>query len=135
MGSSDDSVGVMRAACLVIEGGLRAGLGDTTVTTGAGEDSGEDNGGDTGPGCAAPSATAAGRLSAELVAGAPHAATPPTAKAMAAPPSARERIHGMSPLSPPPGATVPVRDNRPPGRGSNDANRRRRVGTNGHTLA
>src|SRR4051812_7244800 len=133
-GSNDDSVGMMRAECLMKAGGLRAGLGDDTATGGAGEDNGDDTGADTEPGCAAPSATAAGRLSAEVVAGAPHAATPPAAKAMAAAPSARERIHGMNPLSPPPGATVPVRDNRLPGRGSKDANRRRRVGTNGHTL-
>src|SRR4051794_5823907 len=125
---------MMRAECLMVAGGLRAGLGDTNATGGAGEDNGDDTGDDTGPGCAAPFATAAGRLSAEVVTGAPHAATPPAAKAMAAPPSARERIHGMNPLSRPPGATVPVRDNRPSGRGSNDANRRRRVGTNGHTI-
>src|SRR4051812_30969865 len=111
-GSSEDSVGRMRAECLMVAGGLRAGLGDTNATGGVGEDTGGDNVADIGPGCAAPSATAAGRLSAELVAGAPHAAAPPAAKAMAAPPSARERIHGMSPLSPPSGATVPVRDNR-----------------------
>src|SRR4051794_23834814 len=96
-----------RAECLMVAGGLRAALGDATATGGVGEDSGEDTGAGIGPGCAAPFATAAG-LPAEVVAGAPHAATPPAARAMVAPPSASGRIHGMNPLSLPPGATVAV---------------------------
>src|SRR3954454_16009115 len=138
-GSRADSVGAMRAAaCFGLTTTTLGAAPAGTTTVGATDDEPVDgvSGVDAVGAASAPRAVRALSLEVAVeVAGAPQAATPRTTRTAPTPATALARVHGMSPLSPPPSTTVPVQDNRSACTGRKHADRRRRTRTNGYAFA